>query len=172
MDALQVHALAAAKAIDATFFDVAVGYPAAKGRCVRIFYGGERESEHFNGSRTLNSKLVAQAVVVRGYWPISETAVKRQRAIEGEMAAFVRSFRTRVLGDSQLGGKSVDLVFGLAVTDQILLTKTQYAIADIEIVVDIDEFPLAPRGNPCPRSAPSARHSSSVPSTSPATSGP
>src|SRR3990167_4957368 len=141
MDAVQVHAAAAAiTAADAKFYDVAVGFPAAKGRCVRIFYGGEREVEHFDGKdRTLNSKLVAQAIIVRGYWPLPETATKRQRVMEGEMATFVKSLRTRVLGDSQLGGASVDLNMGLAQCEQIVLgagiggrgaTGTKYAIVD------------------------------------------
>jgi hypothetical protein len=141
MDAVQVHAAAAAvTAGGAKFYDVAVGFPAAKGKCVRIFYGGERETEHFAEGSTLTSKLVAQAIGVRGYWPVAGTATSEHRATEGEMAAFVKSFRTRILGDSQLGGESVDLGMTLAVTDQVLLTGIQYAVVDMEIVCDFDEF--------------------------------
>lgn len=144
MDAIQVHAAAAAvTAAGATFYDVAVGYPAAKGKCVRIFYGGERDPEHF-GNRVLDANLVAQAIMVRGYWPLPETATKRQRAMEGEMATFVKSLRTRILGDSQLGGLATDLVMGLASAEQVLIAGTKYAIVDLEIVVDYDETPLAP----------------------------
>lgn len=145
MDAIAVHAAAAAvTAGGSKFYDVAVGFPAGKGRSVRVFYGGEREPEHFTSDRTLNSNLVAQAVVVRGYWPVAVTAVDRQRAIEGEMASFVKSLRTRVLGDAQLGGKSVDLNMHLAATDQVVIARTQYAVVDIEIVVDYDETTIAP----------------------------
>ena len=77
MDAVQVHAAAAAAAADAKFKDVAVGFGAARGKCVRIFYGGERGPEHFPDDRTLNSQLVGQAIVVRGYWPRSDTVVTR-----------------------------------------------------------------------------------------------
>lgn len=146
MDALQVHAAAAANTADSSskFYDVAVGFPAAKGRCVRIFYGGERAPEHFPDDKVLNAQLIAQAIIVRGYWPLSETATKRQRAMEGEMAAFVKSFRTRVLGDSQLGGEAVDLNMGPAQCEQAVIAGTKYALVDIEIVCDYDEYPLAP----------------------------
>lgn len=145
MDAIAVHAAAAANTADSTgkFYDVAVGFPAAKGRCVRIFYGGEREPEHIEG-RTLNSKLLAQAIIVRGYWPLAQTSVSRQRAMEGEMAAFITSLRTRVLGDSQLGGAASDLNMSPAQCDQVVIASTKYAVIDTEIVVDYDETTIAP----------------------------
>lgn len=145
MDAVQVHAAAAAvTAGGATFYDVAVGFPAAKGRCVRIFYGGERVPQHFSDDRTLNSKLLAHAIIVRGYWPLSETAVKRQRAMEGEIAAFAQSLRSRILGDSQLGGASVDLNMTPAQCEQVVIAGTKYAILDTELVIEYDEVTLAP----------------------------
>lgn len=144
LDAVQVHAAAAAvTAGGATFTDVAVGYPVGKGRCVRIFYGGERDPEHF-GDRVLDANLVGQAIVVRGWWPTASTSTKEQRNIEGQMGSFVKSLRTRILGDSQLGGKCTDLVMGTGQAGQVMVGTTQYAITDIEIVVDYDETPLAP----------------------------
>jgi hypothetical protein len=146
MDAIQVHATAAAVAAGgATRYDVAVGFPVSKGTCVRIFYGGERETARFNGDETLNSQLVGQGIVVRGYWPVAVTAVNRQRLIEGEMAVFVKELRTRVLGDFTLGGKAQDaLKMHLAATDQVMIANTQYAVVDIEIVVDYDEYSYLP----------------------------
>lgn len=144
LDRVQVHALAAATAAGgATFTDVQVGFPAAKGRCVRIFYGGEREPEHFDGD-PLDSRLMGQAVVVRGYWPTPETAAKRSRVIEAEMAVFVKQLRTRVLADADLGGESKDLEMAPSIASQTVIAKTQYAITDTEIVVDFDEYPKAP----------------------------
>ena len=145
MDAVQVHAAAAAiTASGAKFYNVAVGYPVGKGQCVRIFYGGEAELEHFSGDRVLNGVLVGQSIIVRGYWPLPETATKRQRVMEGEMGTFVKSLRTRILGDSTLGGACTDLVMGLAQCEQVEIAKTKYAIVDTEIVVDFDETTLAP----------------------------
>lgn len=144
MDAIQVHAAAAAAAANSKFVDVAVGFGAAKGRCVRIFYGGEREAEHFPESRTLNSQIVGQAIVVRGYWPRSDTNVRQQRLMEGEMGTFSKELRTRILGDSQLGGESVDLVMHMTRAEEVVLVSTRYAVTDTEIVVDFDEYTLAP----------------------------
>ena len=145
MDALQVHAAAAAvTAGGVTFSDVAVGFPAARGRCVRIFYGGEREVEHFTEQKVLNAQLMAEAVIVRGYWPLSETAKKRQRIMEQEIAVFVKDFRTRVLADSQLGGEAVDLNLNPAVCEQVIYARTKYAVVDLEAVCDFSEYPIAP----------------------------
>jgi hypothetical protein len=145
MDALQVHALAAANtAGGATFYDVAVRFPEARGRCVCIFYGGEREAPHFPDGQTLNSRLTADAIGVRAYWPVSEYASKRTRVLEGEIAAFVKSFRTRVEGDRQLGGEGTDLRMGLATVDQLLLAGAKYAVADLEILCEYNEFTTAP----------------------------
>lgn len=143
MDAIQVHAAAAAvTAGGATFTDVQVGFaPTAKGRCVRVFYGGEREPERFTSDETLTSKLVAQAINVRGYWPTASTAAKEQRAVEGQMAVFTSSLRTRLLGDSDLGAHAQDgLKMHLAVPDQVVVAGNSYSAIDTEIVVDYDEF--------------------------------
>jgi len=145
MDAIAVHALAAAAAAGgATFTDVAVGFPVGKGRCVRVFYAGERQPERFDSDETLTSKLVSQGIGVRGYWPTASTATKEQRAIEGQMAVLVKELRTRVLGDSRLAGKAKDgLKMHLAAADQVSIAGTQYAVVDIEIVVDYDEYSVA-----------------------------
>lgn len=145
MDALQVHAAAAAvTAGGATFTDVAVGFPVGKGRCVRIFYGGERRPVRMPDNETLNSEMVAQAFVIRAYWPTPETATKRQRVQEGEIAAFVGSLRTRINGDKQLGGANTDLTLGLAEVDQVVISGIKYTIADAEVLIDFDEYTKAP----------------------------
>jgi hypothetical protein len=144
MDAIQVHAASAAvTAGGSKFTDVQVGFPANRGRCVRIFYAGEREPEHFF-PKTLNSALMAQAIMVRAYWPLSESAPKRHRAMEGEMGSFVDSFRTRILGDSQLGVYGKDLNMSPASATQTQIDGTNYAIIDLEIVVDYSEYSIQP----------------------------
>lgn len=147
MDAIQVHAAAAAAAAYSTGaknYDVKVGFPASKGKCVRIYYGGEREPERFPATGP-DWQLAAQAINVVGYWPTNTTAASDHRLIEGEMAAFVKSFRSRIVGDYTLGGKAADgLRMDYATTDQIVLAQTQYAVCQLEIVVDYDEHTYAP----------------------------
>lgn len=144
MDALQVHAAAAAIAAGgAAFTDVAVGFEVAKGRSVRIFYAGERDMEQFT-DRVLDAGLVGQGFIVRGAWPNADTGTNTQRTTEIEIAAFVKDFRTRVLADSQLGGEAKDLTLGLAQVEQVVLGGDKYTVADMEAVMSYDEFPLAP----------------------------
>ena len=145
MDAIAVHALAAADtAGGADFHDVAVGFPAGRGRCVRIFYDGERLPEHFLEGTTLNSRLMAESIHIRGYWPSPETSSKRQRIIEHEMATFVKSLRTRILGDSQLGGGAADLNLSPALVNQVTVANSRYVTVDLEAVVDYSEYTIAP----------------------------
>lgn len=144
LDAIAVHAKAAAIAAGgATFYDAQVGFPASKGPNVRVFYGGEADSPHFPEDLTLTSQIVGQRIIVRGYWPLSETATKRHRAIEGEMATFIKELRTRVLGDSDLGGESTDLVMLHSTTEQIVVATIAYAITNTEILTDFDEYTRA-----------------------------
>lgn len=140
MDAIQVHAAAAAAAVDASFRDVAVGHPTPRGRCVRIFYGGEREPTKMPFRRSLDSRLVAESVMVRAFWPVSDYSAKQGKALMAEMWGFKDELRTRVLGDSQLGGESIDLEMQMAEADDVLIAGDKYAIEDIEFVIDAGEY--------------------------------
>ena len=143
MDALQVHALAAAAAANAAFTDVAVGFPAAKGRCVRIFYGGEREPAFFE-TTDLKSRIVADAVMVRAHWPVASTAAADQRDIELEMVTFAHQFRTRVHGDYTLGGDATALEMPPASANQTVIARTRYSVLEFEVVVDHHEYTTTP----------------------------
>lgn len=138
-DAITVHAVAAAAAVDSNFTDVAIGMPLPRARCVRIFYGGERDPEKMGAQRTLNSRLTAESILLRAFWPVSDYLAARGRALFGEQRSFVVQLRTRIEGDSQLGGKSADLSMHLAEPDDVVLGTTHYAIVDVEFVVDYHE---------------------------------
>lgn len=145
LDGIRVHAAAAAIAAGGTGFkDVAVGHPTPRGRSVRVYYGGEASTEHFSTGRTLNSQLVAERVLVRGFWPVSEYAPKRGRQLMFEMWRFVHEIRTRVLGDSKLGGESADLNMHFASADDVVISGVLFALIDIEFAVDYGEYALAP----------------------------
>ena len=145
MDAIQVHALAAANdAGGADFHDVQVGFTPGAGRNVRIFYDGEREPQHFFEGKTLSSQLMAEAIHIRASWPLPETATKRHRIMEHEMSLFVKSLRTRILGDSQLGGGAADLNLSPAGVNLSTVGSRRYATVDMEAVVDYSEYMIAP----------------------------
>jgi hypothetical protein len=145
LDALQVHALAAAGTADATgtFVDVAVGFPVAKGRSVRVFYDGERDSVYF-GEGSLNSQHVAQTIVVRAMWPEPTDAASDTRTMQIQMGAFAASFRTRVDGDFTLGGGCTALKMLPAPAGLQLVGQTKYAVLDWEIGLDLDDYTYAP----------------------------
>lgn len=144
MDAVAVHAAAAATAaVDSKFNDVAVGHPAAKGRMIRVFYGGERESVYF-GPGSLNSEHMAEVIGVTAMWPTSDTGVNRQRVIEGAMAAFARSFRTRIDGDYTLGGQCTALKMQPAEAGYVVEASTKYAVLDWEIGIDLGDYTQSP----------------------------
>lgn len=145
IDAIAVHAAAAAiTAGGASFTDVAVRFPQARGRSVSVFYGGERESYYF-GENVLNAQEIAQAVQVRAMWPLPETGAAQLRTVELEMASFADSFRTRINGDYTLGGNCVALKMLPAPAATDVTSGTKYAVLDWEIGLDgITEYAYAP----------------------------
>lgn len=144
LDAIKVHAAAAAiVAGGATFNDVAVRFPAARGRSISVFYAGERDS-YFFGQGSLNSEHMAQAVMVRAMWPLPETAKKRAREIEIEIAAYALSFRGKIDGDFTLGNNCTALKMLPGPVETVLHAKTKYAVLDHLIGIDLDDIPHAP----------------------------
>lgn len=141
--AIKTHAVAAAAAVDATWKDIEIAPPLPRGKCVRLFYGGEREPVHFDGNEVLNAELVAQAVTLRAFWPVADYAKARRRNLMYEMAAWSKELRTRIRGDSTLGGACTDLTVSLADPDDILFGTVHYAIVDTEVLVEYDEFFIA-----------------------------
>lgn len=144
MDRIAVHATAAAAAVDSRWTDVAIGMPLPRARCVRIFYGGERAPERLGAEMTLNSDLIAESVMLRAFWPVSDYGAKKARALMSEQWSFVHELRTRVRGDSQLDNKSQDLSMHHAEPDDVLFGTTHYALIDVEFVVDYGEYEVAP----------------------------
>jgi hypothetical protein len=108
--AVLVHAQAAGNAITPAITDVNVAYPVAPGRCGRIFYGGEAEGERIGARRTLNSELIGEQITIVFFWPLSEIGETASASTETELYNLKHQLRTRLLGDSQLGGQSADLV--------------------------------------------------------------
>ncbi len=142
---LETHAIAAAAAVDSSWKDVAIGFPIPRptGRSARLFYGGEREPERMGATSTLNSKLIAEAVQLEAYWPISEYGTKKGKALAIEMQALVHELRTRTLGDSQLDNESSDLSMHLAEPGRVEFGGATFAVITVEWVIDYSEYEVA-----------------------------
>jgi len=143
IDAIAAGATSSAASISAAFKDVAVGYPNPRGRCVRIFYGGEAPPAYFGEGMTLSTRMIGQRIIARGFWPVAEYAAKRSRALMLEMWQFVHNFRTAMLADTRLSAKAVDLDMHLAEVDQDVVAGVLYATVDIEFIVDFNEYTVA-----------------------------
>lgn len=144
LDAIKVHAEGAAAAANSKFIDVAVRFPAARGKSVSVFYAGERNSVYFD-LRSLADEHIAQAVVVRAMWPLPDPAATTGRDIEIEISTYTRELRTRIDGDYTLGGSCTALkMLPGSVETEVVNAKTKYAVIDHEIGIDLDEYPQNP----------------------------
>lgn len=142
-DGILVHAKAAAAAVDAEWKDVSIGAPFPRGRSVRIFYGGEREPVRMGASRVLNGELVSEVIVLEAYWPTSGMGENELKALDDQMYDFKHELRTRVLGDSQLGGVSTDLEMGYVDPGWSQIGGTTYIGLRAEFTTDFTEYPIA-----------------------------
>jgi len=144
-DAITVHAAAAAAAIDAEFTDVQVGGPIPRGnRCVRVFYGGEAEPVRMGGNRVLNGEMVADTIALIAFWAVPTLDESAMKATDDEMVTFKHELRTRILGDSQLGGNATDLLMHYAQPDWIQIGGARWAVLEVDFTPDHTEYTLAP----------------------------
>lgn len=141
---ITTHATAAAAALTNPILDVAVGSPVPSGRCVRIYYAGEVEPEHMGAGHTLTSRMVAESIALTLFLPMSSDGLQAAAATETEMYDFKHELRTRVLGDSQLGGQSTDLEMALVEPDFVVIGNTRYRILSTTFNTDYAEYTIAP----------------------------
>jgi hypothetical protein len=143
--AIVVHAQAAGNALTIPLTDVIAAYPAVPGRCIRIFYGGEAVPTRMGqDSRVLNGQLVAEQIVIMAFWPLRDLRETEAAVLEAEVYNLKHELRTRILGDSQLGGKSTDLDVGYAEPGFAELGGAPYRTLEMIVTTDYIEYPLAP----------------------------
>jgi hypothetical protein len=141
---IETHAKAAATAVDSTFTDVQVAHPVPKGRSGRIFYIGDSESERAGAARTLTTEMRAERVMVIYFWPLSTSGEDFANNIETQVIAVNQEVKTRLLGDSTLGGACNDLELGDTVTDFVQVGGGTYRTLEIEVMPTfLDAYPIA-----------------------------
>jgi hypothetical protein len=144
-DAILVHAAATAAAIDAQWLDVSIGAPIPRGdRCIRMFWGGEVEPKKMGASRVLNGELVSNVISLVAFWAMSGLSEAEIKAIDDEMTTFIAGLRTRVLGDSQLGGQATDLYMEYGQPDFLLIGSARWAVLEVDFITDYTEYTIAP----------------------------
>jgi hypothetical protein len=142
--AIIVHALAAGAALSDPILDVAAGFPVPRGRCVRVYWAGETEPVRMGGQRVLNAELIAERTRIVLFLPITLNDETLAAVIDAQLHAFKHDLRTRVLGDSQLGGQSTDLEFEYAEPDLVVFNNARFAVLVMDIVSDFTEYAIAP----------------------------
>lgn len=142
-DAILVHAKAAALATNAAWTDVVIGYPLPAGKCVRIWYGGETEPVRLGGRHVLQAEEVSETILLAAFWPLSSMSTDGAKLLDDEMYKFKHELRTRVLGDSQLGGAATDLVMEYATPDLAVVGNARYAVLEVHFITDYTEYAIA-----------------------------
>jgi hypothetical protein len=141
--AIVTHATAAGAAVTPTILDVAIGPPLpTTTRCVRIFYGGETEPAKMGAGSTLNSRMIGERIVLILWIAVSNISQQEIDAVETELYTFKHELRTRVLGDSQLGGMSTDLEMSLCEVDYPIVANTRYRTLETEFTTDFAEYTI------------------------------
>lgn len=141
--ALLTHAQAAGAALTNPITDVLLGFANPKGRCIRIYWGGETEQEKMGGRYTLNSEMIGQRTIVAAFLPITTLSEDLAAAIDAEMTALAHELRTRFNGDAQLGGTQSDLTLNMAEPDFVTFGNTRYVVVFWEVIGDYFEYSIA-----------------------------
>ena len=145
IDAIVTHATAAGAAVTPTILDVSIGGPLPTStRCVRVFYGGETEPVHMGGGTTLNSRMIGERIVLVLWIAVSNLSQQEIAAVETELYTFKHELRTRVLGDSQLGGMATDLEMAPCEPDYLTVANTRYRTLETEFTTDYAEYSISP----------------------------
>lgn len=139
MDVIVAHALAAGTAVGIT--DVQRGDPLPKGRCGRVWYGGEDDAPAFPGSRVLDGELIGEIVHIDFFWPISAGSETPAKARDVEVRAVKHALRTAILGDSTLGGKCTDLLLDHAQSQFVAFDNTAFRTLEMTLTLSFVEYP-------------------------------
>ena len=139
---LVTHATTASAALSRPFEDVQAGVPFPRGRCVRIYYGGETEADKFE-RYTLNSEMVGQVTLIAAFWPVTSLDEELGAVIDAEAQAFTDALRTAVDGDSSLNGNVDNTTLGYGEPDFVTIGNTRFVMVLWRAVTDYVEYAIA-----------------------------
>jgi hypothetical protein len=140
---LVTHARTAAAALARPFEDVQEGLPLPRGRCVRVYYGGETDTTKMGGRYTLNSEMVGQITLIAAFWPITALDEEQGALIDAEAQTFSSALRTAVDGDSALNGNVDNTTLEFAEPDVVTSGNTRFLMILWRAVTDYAEYTIA-----------------------------
>lgn len=140
---LVTHARTAAASLGIPVEDVQIGPAWPKGRCVRIYYGGEAEPMRMGGSRDFTGELVAKVTWITAFWPLSALEEELISVVDGEAEAFAHAFRTAVDGDVDMNGQTDNTSLEYVVLSDEVFGNTRYLVLTWRAVTDYYEYAVS-----------------------------
>jgi hypothetical protein len=141
---LQAHLVAADAALVAPSLNVARGIPAAQGQSIRYYWAGEIEPPRMGGNRVLNGELVGERFIIAALWPLTTLEDNNVTAIDIDMQTLAHQIRTRIQGDSTLGGNVTDLDLEYADPDTVYIGGARHVALRWDLDLSFIEYTLAP----------------------------
>lgn len=139
---LATHLTAAGAALTDPIGDVDRGFPTS-GRMIRYYWGGELEPPKMGGRRVLNGEMVGQRFEIAALWPASNLSVDLITVLDVEMQLLAGEIRTRIQGDSQLGGNVTDLDLGYATADDVMISNARHIVLRWTLDLSYVEYAVA-----------------------------
>jgi hypothetical protein len=139
---LETHLVAAGAALTVDILDVDRGLLTG-GRQIRYYWSGEVEPPNMGGTRVLNGELVGQRFTVAASWPLSDLSVQLVEAIDTEMQLLAGQIRTRIQGDSTLGGNVTDLDLGYAEPELLTISNARHVVLHWTLDLAYVEYAIA-----------------------------
>lgn len=139
---IATHLTAAGAALTDDILDVDRGLPTG-GRMIRYYWGGEVEPPRMGGPRVMNGEMVGQRVIIVATWPLENLSVEMVTAIDAEMQTLAGEVRTRIQGDSQLGGNVTDLDLSYAEPDIVTIGNARYVALRWDLDLAYVEYAVA-----------------------------
>lgn len=139
---LLVHAQTAGAALTPPMEDVSMAFPLPKGRCARVYYGGETDTKRMGGRYTLNSEMVGKLTMIAAFWPITSLDAELAQVIDAEAEVFTHALRTAVDGDEALNGEVDNTTLEDAVPDVVVVGNARFLAILWSAVTDYVEYAI------------------------------
>ena len=136
------HCTTAANAVSPAIDDVQVAFPVPRGRCVRLFWTAEEDPVHFE-SDTVAEDLIAEAVHVSAFWPLSNLSEADAADYATQVYAFKHALRTAIDGDTKLNNTATGVEMRNAELTYAQIAAAEYLVLDVDIVVELTTYTLA-----------------------------
>lgn len=135
LDQVVTHVTAAGAALTNPIRDVAQAHPIpTSSRCIRVWYAGEADPSKMGATETLGDRMIGISIQIVAWWAMSGQGTVLAATVDTEALELTYQINTRLIGDSTLGGKCVDLIVRYAETGFETDGQTGYRTLAIEVI--------------------------------------